>query len=321
MKLICGKVLLTTAFVLLAFNGLEAGKGKKEVLLKGVAEYCDRLQKEVFHFFCYEKIVESIEQELKYPERNRALKNFLDGNPQRRRDSRYEVLNATRDRQIRSNYASRRKVTKNIYLHDYQIIKENWRVRERRRPLKVDEKIKKVSGRTVIYSYKAALSPVMLFSAENQKLYDYKLGKKKRVMGRKTQEVIVRKKNSKTVLVSAWIDREDFSILKFNVFPEAIKGYNEIMHLNKKNMANINVKDVHYFGYLRNGLRYPTKTEIYISYDREPRRVLNSMRQGNRVLHGARVFTKLQTLVHYKDYQFFNTGAGNPVFQNLEGVK
>ncbi len=313
------KILIIMTLTSLMLSGLEAKVSKKAEILKGVAEYCERLNKEIFHFFCYEKIEESVEQELKYPNRNRGLKNFLDGNPQRQKDSQYEAINQQRNQRIRRNYASRRKVTKNIYLHDYQIIKENWRVRERRKPLKVDEKIRKITGRTVIYSYKAALTPVFLFSKENQKLYNYKIGKKKRLMGRKTVEVIVSRKSDDTMLVKAWLDIRDFSLLKFNVMPEAIKGYNEIVHLNSKKMDNISVKDVHYFGHLRNGLRYPTKTEIYISYDREPQRVLNTSR--SRVLHGARVYTKLQTLIYYKDYQFFNAGAENPVFHNLEDIK
>ena len=47
------------------------------MILKNTSEYCDKLHKMVYHCFCIEKIMETIEQSLHYPKNQKHLRNFI----------------------------------------------------------------------------------------------------------------------------------------------------------------------------------------------------------------------------------------------------
>jgi hypothetical protein len=112
--------------------------------------------------------------------------------------------------------------------------------------------------------------------------------------------------------VKAWVDAKDFSILKFNVFPGAFSGADYLLTSNVHEKYNVKISDTHYFGKVKEGIRYPSKTEIYISYNEAPKKLVTTT---NRELsHGARIYTKLSTVYFYKDYIFYTVSVQNPVF-------
>lgn len=267
---------------------------KRDLLLRKVSAYCEKLKKEAFHFYCQEKISES---------RERQIHKLTTS-------SRYDALGKRRRITFGDDNTLAGGLRTNIYYYDYQILKEDGKIKESRKLTKKSIRLKRSRISTVLYSYKAALTPVMLFAAEKRRFYDYELGEDGRVMRRKAKEILIRKKGESEVLVRAWVDLKDYSVLKFRVFPGAIKGYEKILHLNKKTMNNIVVEDVHYFGVKRGGIRYPSKTRIQISYDQK-------FKKGVRALQGEKLYTRHHTLIQYKKYRFFNAVASDPAYTNI----
>ncbi len=303
-----------------------AAKAELPVILEKTAGYCDKLEKEVIHFFCYERVVEKVQKSLKYPEKKRGLKEFLEGINRARNleeNSRYSrVRDQARERRRRT-YDSQTKEVINIFINGYQIIKGRDRVKEERKLIKYNGK--PVAGdnpeartKTVLYAYKNAIAPLGLFARENQDKYAYKVLKKEKVLGRKAYAVAINEagdRDEKNRLAVAWVDAADFSVLKIQVFPAAFAGY-EYLVRDAAEKKNIEITDVHYFGKERNGARFPSKTEISLSYTEEPKKMLQKQIWNKD--HGAEVVTKLSALYEYKGYRFFSVSVGEPQFKDLK---
>ena len=254
-------------------------------------------------------MTEVIEGSLQYPEGQRGLKDFLE----EKRPTRLRIRND-----------SKRKSIKNTYTYDYQIIKDKTNIREQR--ILIDENGKKThqlnpSQKTVLYTYKNTLVPILLFSKKNQQNYTFRIKSKKRIMGRRAHVISVRSKYSPEAvkkLATVWVDCQDFSILKFEVFPGAIRGYNNLLRINKNIMSEIKVKDTHLFGHLRNGIRYPSKTEISISFKTKSSGKTESyMGRWLKTDYGKLILFKISTLIRYKKYKFFDVTVKTE-FKNLK---
>lgn len=319
---------LFVMFIIPSSSVMAEEKGELSTILEKTGDYCERLKTAVFHFFCRETVHETVEKTFKYPEKRRGLKNFLEGNLQSKEDSRYEVLNNIRKTRIRNNYSSKRSLKKNSALHHYQIIQQNGAIRERRDRVDTPDKNntgKKRASGTFLYSYQNAITPINIFAPENQSKYSFSLAGKKKIMGRKAYIIevspagMVREAGKEErKLVTAWIDRQDFSVIRIQVYPMAIKGYDNLLKLDKDKMANLDIYDTHIFGFLRDGIRYPTKTKIKLSFDSEPQKVVSNTTGGHnqRVKFGAVITTKISTEIIYKKYMFFDVKVDDPVFRD-----
>ena len=292
-------------------------------ILKNSARYCERLKEAVFHFFCQEVVTEKIEKKLNYPENRRGLKDFFEGNSRTRStDYQYEAHKNAAMRRLRDNFRKLKGGMKTFFTYDYQIIQVEKEIREQRVLLKV-EKDKQVYQKSnynpILYSYKNALVPIHFFSVENQPRFIYKLSGKKRALKRKAYNILVFRdeKPEAGPMASVWIDQEDFSIIKFEVFPGAIRGYNQLLRVNREKMSKIDIRDVHVFGLLKDGIRYPTRTEIRLSYQSELKNVIKKSDTNGGVTLGAIVLTKIQTLIKYTDYRFFKVNVDRPVFKKV----
>ena len=299
-------------------------------ILKGSAAYCERLKARVFHFFCEEKVSEEIEKALQYPNSRTGMKNFFEKVDRRdssspgtvgmgrKMDRVYGEMD--RNRQAEA-YRSFRQTDKQSCLCDYQIIQDHSGLREQRIPLEVNGK-KVPRGTplpaTVLYSYGNAMVPVMLFAAEVQPSCRYTLLGQEKAGGRRcfVVKVVRRGPAGDAELAKAWIDRTDFSIVRCEVFPPAIDGYDALLKLDRVQMSNLNISDVHEYDQLHEGFRYPSRTEITVSYNNEPRNVAQSA-PNSKPRMGGIIYTRARTVITHRKYRFFKTGVGQPVFLNL----
>jgi hypothetical protein len=282
------------------------GSQELERVLEDTSLYCEKLKTMVFHCFCIEKIVETIEQSLHYPrgKKNlRRLSHFL--------KRRYSVRPP-------SNPPKK----KHEYISQYQVIKIGDKFRENRFLLKHNGKeVLKENARveTTIYSPYGSLSPLLIFAKHQQEKFKYKILKKEKTMSCKAYIVEIKLKArtvQKEPFAIAWIDVKDFSVLKLKVFPQALKGYKYLVfRSDDKNIDKINISDVHYFGYQRNNVRFPSKTEISLSYTGDTHD--NSGKQNVYSL-GLEKLTKIKTIFTYDKYQFFKVTVDEPVFKDLK---
>jgi hypothetical protein len=163
----------------------------------------------------------------------------------------------------------------------------------------------------VVNSYENAMSPIYLFSAENQEKYRYTLmGKswvKKMSRNAYVVEVSLKEDHSK-VLTVAWIDDLDFSILKFQVYPAGFEGYGLIEGSGLGHLTDLRLWDIHYFGIKNNGVRFPSRTEIFLDFKHKAKK-----RYGGET-YVRDLNTKMHTIYTYQDYMFFNVSVDDPVF-------
>ena len=323
-KILCAKNLPITKIILfflilMGFNNAfvftqeKSKKIQKNVteiaeILKNTAQYCEKLEKAVLHFYCNERVTEKIERSIQYPEGQRGLKDFL------------EEKSENRSR-IRND--SKKKTIKNVYTYDYQIIQDKTNIREQR--ILINENGKKIhqanpTQKTVLYTYKNTLIPILLFSKKNQQNYTFRVKTKTRIMGRRAHVISVSSNFSPEAvknLATVWVDCQDFSILKFEVFPGAIRGYNNLLRINKNIMSDIKVTDSHFFGHVRNGIRYPNQTKISISFKTKASGKTESyMGRWLKTDYGKLIRFKISTSIRYKNYKFFDVTV-NTKFKNL----
>lgn len=325
-----------TVFLIIALSTagpalLSAKKTGIPEILEKTANYCEKLQDKAFHFMCSETIEETVEKSLEFPQARRGLKNFLEGHNRpstpgstNRADRKMQQVYDNLDQNRRNRgYKNKRAVKKNILVNEYQIIKVGERLKERRLMREINgQKVKpqKVPNiRTTVYSYKNVLSPINFFSKENQSSYRYRLAGKEKIMGRKAYVIEIETKNpdselEKGVLVKAWVDREDYSVIKFEVFPGAFGGADYLLRADSHGKTNVKISDIHYFGQLKGGIRYPTKTEILITYNEDPKEGIETSHKEKS--HGARILTNILTTYSYHKYIFFNVTVDDPVFHN-----
>jgi hypothetical protein len=243
-------------------------------VLKGAADYCQRLSQEIFHFACEETITET------------GLKK-----------KKYQSL--------------------------YQIIKIGERIKEKRtliRSRKNGSDSREMKIATKLYSYRGALTPILLLSAKNQKNYRYTYLKKEKVMRRWAHCLEVRLgagARKDTLAAQIWIDRDDFSVLRFKVFPEAATGFDHIIAYAQQMGMKYNIKDVHEFGYLRHGIRFPTKTIISIELVQDED-VIST--QSGFLNYTPRRLAKrrIKTVFKYRNYLFFKVDVSRPVFKGFK---
>jgi len=265
---------------------------------------------------------------------------------------RFTVLEKVRQR------THKRGVQRLVY--DYQIVKEDGNIHEQRI-------LKRRDGEAVaapnenenqrfaaeLFSYRAALAPIYLLGEGYRHRFRYALTGKRRMLDRSAWEVtlfrrpespvpaplVLRKHGGQAGLepaegeprvVSVWIDREDFSVLGFRVYPAGISGYNKIVKAAFHRGLEVKVKDIHFFGLLRDGIRYPTRTEIVLTYSplnpgSSPATGINSHVPGvssalGRVGGGRRRASeiKVATVFTYVNHRFFTARSADPEYPDLQ---
>jgi hypothetical protein len=134
----------------------------------------------------------------------------------------------------------------------------------------------------------------------------------------------VRLKNAvepKPLLALVWVDMEAFSILKFKVFPEAFGGYDYLVRSADRRLENVRIDDIHYFGFKKQRLRFPTRTEITLTYSekmmRDRGQTMRELKHGSKDPYQMEILTRTKTRFDYRNYRFFKVEVHDPVFKDL----
>lgn len=301
-KRIVSIIILGTALLLPAAKSDERHSTNYELtlILDSTAAYCEKLKTAVFHCACNEKIVETIGQSFQYSsKRKRRVGHFL----------KYSK------RILPSSEIHRKR---NEYISQYQLIQKDDKFKEyrlllRRNGKKVLQKNAKLQ--TIIYSKNALLSPLFLFQKHHQEKFEYKILKKDEIMKRHTYVLEIKskeRKEEKAVFALAWIDIENFSVLKFKAFPETLHGYDYLVRTADNSIENIKITDVHYFGYQKEDIRFPTKTEITLSYTGNPK---GKQDKQNVYSIELQKLTRISTVFTYKKYLFYDVTVNDPIYE------
>jgi hypothetical protein len=273
-------------------------------ILEKCGEYCEKLAKAALYFVCIESI----------DERTLGEKGAISPNPIGEGTTSSEVASGDRIAKPSTHKIKTRTFTrsprpsrmeKNIYVYDYQLIRKGKLIEEKRTLLEENGKKKNdVDARLKskrFFSERSVFGPVGLLSRRRQDQYNYKVLKEEKFSRRLA--VVLEATPKKTSRENPnfgkiWVDKEDFSILKIEVAQESLAG---IKGVKDKRISHV-VKDVHEYGVIKNGIRFPSRTIFEESYkinkvrDTYPDYSFKPTKMGLR--WG-------KTVITYKDYKFF----------------
>jgi len=246
-----------------------------EVILKKCAEYCEKLNNSVLYFVCNEKITEVI--------------NNL-GPSSRRRSPSGRVYYFNEKGETASP------ITKNVYIYDFQLIRKENKIRERRILLKengktINEEDAQLKTRRFGHKH-VVFGPIGLLSEQSQQYYDYKIVKEESFKGEKVFVLEITPKPSieiEALYGKAWVRKSDFSILKIEWNPVSVRNYEKIEELAKKLHAEPEITFVSEYDFEKNNIRFPSKYFVKEVY-RSP---------------GWGTYLKSEIKVIYNNYKFF----------------
>jgi hypothetical protein len=273
----------------IAGGGKTLNAGEMKQILQGAADYCDRLKKSVFHFYCQEKI-----HETRIP-----ISDAEKIDPHIDEETLLKKPNVALD-QIRTKVYTKVKG----YVFGYRLIKQGNRIREARDWISSTDNIKverdQVIKPSIFFAEKAVFAPITLLDRSRQDNYDYRfirVDNHKKRRAALIKAVPKKKKKTQSIYGKIWIDMEDFSVLKIEADPSSIKGYDKLKKLAKKLRTRLHLSLVSEFNEIHDGIRFPTKVHMLEKY------------KGGRIIASFkdhRGWERTRTEFVYSDYRFFS---------------
>lgn len=255
-----------------------------EKILEKCAEYCDRLSNSVLFFVCMEKVTEEHYGSIYRPiisegrsELNKKMTKF------------YKDLSGNHHAFARIKY-----------LYDYQLIRKEGEVTEKRKLLEFDGKpqIEENSRLQTKFHHKNIISgPIGLLSSYWQEYHDYMIAKEGRFKRDKVYIIEVTPKPIFTfthLTGKIWVRKSDFAVMKMEWNQEGIEGYDMIKERAKEHGLKPVITVTAEYAFEKNDIRFPSKYQIIERYGpliRRPR--------------GRGRITYSKIFVEYKDYKFF----------------
>ena len=261
-------------------------------LLSRAAEYCRRLEGSIFDFFCREEINETIDVTL---DANRPTSPISEW------------------RTFGSSGASitlvRGKVRRfrNLFVYDYQCIRANRVLTEKRTLLKEGSVKKNVPNAKLELSgftyFNSLLSPINLFGEKSQPDYDFSIIGKEKFERRPVLVVEAKPKEGVTALNclsgKAWIEPETADILKIELILRPTGGLEMFAKREAQYNRKLRLTLRSEFSAEKNGIRFSSRILIEEAY-------LND--QG-------RAFVRSKTEVVYEDFKFFTVATESQIIR------
>lgn len=277
-------------------------------LLKGAANYCERLKVAAFHYICNENIYEN-QRPLK---RSRNVRSDASLSPQQPGFGRA------------SGWVDRQKIkVDKIYspVFSYRLIKQGTKVTEERELVKAvaeaakgkkKKKKKSKTGEAVpktkaealrgirFVSSKSVFGPITLLAADRQGKYHFKLLERKTYKDRPVAilEAYPRsEKDTMFVYGKIWLDTENFSVLKIKANPNSLVGYNRLQQIKEELGSRLFLTLETEFLKFRDGIRFPTRIHFVELY-----------RGGAFItdVRGSRGWKRTENVTRYTDFMFFD---------------
>ena len=254
-------------------------------ILSAAREYCARLERAALDFVCLEEVEERLDL-------GRDERADLERAARAAGRDPSAWVSSPRDRLV----SPRNPKLNNTYLLDYQFVRRDKKVEEKR--VLLEKNGRKVSPRTAAPRLSAfnyadvLLMPVRLLDAKSQDFYSYRLQGEDRVseLDAWVLEVVPRMTGITRYLGGRiWLKRDDSSVLRIEWDPTTFDHYEDIIARAASFKAEPEVRSVTEFGFEKNGIRFPSSDLTEEAY-RDP---------------DGKLFVRARTQVTYKDYKFF----------------
>ncbi len=242
-------------------------------ILEKSAEYCKKLSSAVLDFICNEKISEEIN-------------SGESGGARLVEETDYGAIY---DVTIPKN-------EKNTYIYDYQMIRKDNKISDRRILLRengdkknevdVQIKTKRFKHHNLIFG------PIALLAELMQPQYNYKIIEREKFKGDKVVVIEATPKNTNKTdnpYGKLWIKEDDFSIVKIEWNQDSLPNQDFFVEDAEKFNSRPEIKIYTEYAFEKNGIRFPSKYSVIETYYRK----------------GKKNFIRSRMFVTYKDYKFF----------------
>jgi hypothetical protein len=240
-----------------------------ELALRKVARYCQRLERVSLHFVCNEEIGERVYFSWRPP-------------------SAFAEEDAT------GTWSSL--FRENSYVYDYQLIRKNREVKERRVLLYENGQKRHEENaelRTERFRHKYVIfGPLGLLGESQQQNHEYVLKKEERFNGEGCLIIeAIPKANARVehLFGRVWVRKDDFSIMKIEWNQASMGNIRGIEEEAKRIGARPSLSFVSEYAYEKNGIRFPSQYFVKEEY----------------IHPGMGRILVSETKVVYKDYRFF----------------
>jgi hypothetical protein len=270
-----------TAFSIPVRSGQAASPAfNLESILAKAADYCRRLEASVLDFVCSEKVVEKVD-------RSRETTKPL--GPQ-------HDWNWMRGQTGTTVYSSMRPA-KNTFLYDYQCVRADRVLKERRTLIELNGKKHNDPDSqlltTSVAFRNALLGPVNLFSAKSQHQYDFRLTGTDKLDKRRVVIIEAAPKTDSPeplcLTGKAWVDPETGNIHKIEWTQKPSERADLFVEREQKIEGKLRLTLRTEFHAEKNGLRFPSRLSIEEAY----------------INKRGRAFVRSTTEVAYTDFKFF----------------
>jgi hypothetical protein len=255
-------------------------------ILKAAREYCGKLEGAALDFICLEEVEEKLDlsrDDRKALERAAAIRDPLRPGDVRGLLSRMEIR--------------RNPKQENTYLYDYQFIRREGKIEEKRVLLERNGKKTDISApdvRMSAFNYSdVLLAPVQLLDQRFEMFYSYQLLGRDVVSGIEAWvlEVAPRVAGDARRYLGGklWLKTDDASVLKIEWDPRTFGHYEDIQARADAYKATPEVRSYSEFGVEKSGLRFPSADFTEEAY-----------RGAN-----GKLFVRARTNVTYRAHKFF----------------
>jgi hypothetical protein len=264
-------------------------------ILDACADYCNKLTSYALHYVCLEKVDEKV----RYVS-NEYVGAGATGNPD---------LHLGEYQRFELHQLMLKNSKKDSYLFDYQLIRSEGKIDEKRIPLgktgvKRNESDSSLDSR-LSFHLQSILVPGHLLSLEQRSYYSYKRSNDEKVKGKMTYVIDISPKQKRSGDFQrgrVWVDKENHRILKVELETMFMEGYEEVYEECSKHYLTPHFTLTHLYEVEKNGIMFPSRSEVRIEYSG----LLRSKRE-----------LKAEIDTRYSSYKFFTVDVDHDIIKKL----
>jgi hypothetical protein len=196
---------------------------------------------------------------------------------------------------------------KHILVYDYQLIKKEGSIKEKRilkeKNGKKEDAENVPHGTKPSYNLKPIFAPVQILGIGHRSKFSFSLAKEEEIKGKPVYVIEARLKPGNQGNIKQgkiWVDKSDYRIVKTEVETNFLPGYEHILSECYRYYLKPHFYSTHYYEIDKNGLLFPGKSEIRVEYS-------GFLRKERKL--------KSEVKITYKDYKFFTVKTDHEIIK------
>lgn len=268
-----------------------------QVVLDKCVEYCMKLSESALFYVCDEEIREKFN-------RYKESKHEVGFNP---------PIDSYGGDESRTTYGfyynppTLADSEKHVYVNDYQLIKKQGSIKEKRILMEKNGKEENIEnvphGTKPSYNLKPIFAPAQILGIGHSTNFSFRLAPEEKIKGKPVYVIAARLKPGNQGNIyqgKIWVDKSDFRIVKTEIETDFLPGYEHILSECYRCYLKPHFKSTHFYEIDKNGLLFPSKSKIRVEYS-------GFLRKERKL--------KSEVKITYKDYKFFTVKTDHEVIK------